>query len=115
MNRARQQLWRYYPQLLKVESDLTKAWVCELWCLTPTPEKTQREVDILSSLPSVGRFVLATLLAVVYDPPRWRDYQALRCLSGVAPVTKRSGKSLIVIRRLASHNRLRDAVYHWAV
>jgi len=29
-------------------------------------------------------------------------------------VTRRSGKSLIVIRRRASHNRLQDAVYHWA-
>ena len=37
VNRARQQLWRYYPQLLKVESDLTRAWVCELWRLAPTP------------------------------------------------------------------------------
>ena len=25
VKRARQQLWRYYPQLLKVEGDLTKA------------------------------------------------------------------------------------------
>ncbi len=33
---------------------------------------------------------------------------------GTAPVTRRSGKSLIVVRRLATHNRLRDAVYHWA-
>ena len=205
VNRARQQLWRYYPQLLKVESDLTRAWVRELWCLAPTPAKAQRvraatvakllkrhrvrridaktalrilreqavsvapgtteaavarieivfsqlaviaqqlakaygeldrlsatlsrsaaspedepginaqrDVEILSSLPGVGRIVLATLLAEAHDPLRRRDYQALRCLSGVAPVTKRSGKSLIVIRRLASHNRLQDAVYHWA-
>ncbi len=39
---------------------------------------------------------------------------ALRCLCGTAPVTRRSGKSMIVVRRLAAHNRLRDAVYHWA-
>ena len=42
VNRARQQLWRYYPQLLKVESDLTRAWVRELWGLAPTPAKAQR-------------------------------------------------------------------------
>ena len=36
------------------------------------------------------------------------------CLCGVAPVTRRSGKSLIVTRRLATHERLRDAAYHWA-
>jgi len=42
VNRARQQLWRYYPQLLKVESDLTRTWVREIWCLAPTPAKAQR-------------------------------------------------------------------------
>ena len=205
VNRARQQLWRYYPQLLKVEGDLSKAWVRNLWSLAPTPEKArrvrvktiagllkrhrvrridaesvlerlrepavsvaagtteaavahlevvfsqldvvgrqlarayreidrltaalarsapssdeppgmqgQRDVEILSSLPGVGRIVLATLLAEAHDPLRRRDYQALRCLSGTAPVTKRSGKSVIVVRRLAAHRRLQDAVYHWA-
>ena len=204
-NRTRQQLWRYYPQVLKVEGNLAKTWVRELWTLVPTPDaarrvrvKTvaallkkhrvrridaetvverlrepavsvapgtaeaarahlevvfaqldvvtaqlarayreidritaalaqpeaspdeppgrqgQRDVDILRSLPGVGRIVLATLLAEAHEPLRRRDYQALRCLSGVAPVTKRSGKTLIVVRRLAAHNRLRDAVYHWA-
>src|SRR5207249_4842726 len=43
-----------------------------------------------------------------------RDYQGLRTLSGAAPVTKRSGKSLIVVRRYAAHVRLRNTVYHWA-
>ena len=42
------------------------------------------------------------------------DYAALRCLCGVAPVTKRSGKSVFVERRLAAHGRLREAVFHWA-
>lgn len=45
---------------------------------------------------------------------RRRDYNALRCLSGVAPVTKRSGKSFVVIQRRAAHGRLRDAVFHWS-
>ena len=202
VNRARQQLWRYYPQFLKLESNLARPWVRELWSLVPTPEKArrirartvgnflkrhrvrrisaeevlarlrepaltvapgtteaaaahlevvwsqlavtgqqlarayremdrltavlpdsaeeapgtpaQRDVDILSSLPGIGRIVLATLLAEAHDPIRRRDYQALRCLCGVAPVTRRSGKSVIVVRRLAAHNRLQDAVYHWA-
>ena len=201
VNRARQQLWRYYPQFLKVESNLARPWVRELWSLVPTPEKArrirtrtvanllkrhrvrkmsvgsvlerqrepslslalgtseaavahlqvvwsqlavtsqqlarayremdrltavlpgseeesgtagQRDVDILNSLPGIGRIVLATLLAEAHDAVRRRDYQALRCLCGVAPVTRRSGRSVIVVRRLAAHNRLQDAVYHWA-
>ena len=32
----------------------------------------------------------------------------------MAPVTRRAGKSLFVTRRLAAHNRLRDAAFHWA-
>ena len=45
---------------------------------------------------------------------RRRDYDALRCLCGVAPVTRPSGKSLLVTQRQSAHDRLRDAVYHWA-
>ena len=205
VNRVRQQLWRYYPQVLAVEGDLAKAWLLELWQLAPTPAKARRvrkdtiarllkrhrvrcidagevlrrlrepavpvapgtteavvahirsvaerlalvrrqlaqahqqmdrmtkalaasmenqedepgingqhDVAILASLPGVGRIVLATLLAEAFDPLRRRDYHALRCLCGTAPVTRRSGKSMIVVRRLAAHNRLRNAVYHWA-
>jgi hypothetical protein len=33
-------------------------------------------------------------------------------LSGAAPVTKRSGKSFIVVRRYSAHVRLRDTIYH---
>lgn len=74
----------------------------------------QRDVTILRSLPGVGRVVIATLLAEASEALQRRDYHALRCLCGVAPVTKRSGKSRIVLRRQAAHARLANAVYHWA-
>jgi transposase len=77
-------------------------------------EPEQRDVAILRSLPGIGRIVLATLIAEAAQPLRRRDYHALRTLSGVAPVTKRSGKRCIVIMRQACHMRLRSAVYHWA-
>ena len=77
-------------------------------------QNEQRDVTILRSLPGVGRIVLATLLAEASDALHRRDYHALRCLSGVAPITKRSGKSRIVIMRQAVHVRLRNGVYHWA-
>ena len=35
-------------------------------------------------------------------------------LSWVAPVTRRSGKSCIVVRRYACNKRLDNALYHWA-
>ena len=72
------------------------------------------DAAVLLSLPGIGTRVAATLLAEGSDALRRRDYNALRCLCGVAPVTKRSGKSLVVERRLAAHGRLRDAVFHWS-
>ena len=80
----------------------------------PGQAPEQRDVTILRSLPGVGRIVLVTLLAEAWQPLRRRDYHALRTLSGVAPVTRRSGKRCIVIMRQACHLRLRRAVYHWA-
>ena len=205
-NRMREQLWRYYPQLLAATSDEVAApWALDLWRRLPTPAAAQRvreatlakllqqhrirrvdaatlrerlrapavrvapgaaeaaaahvwllaerlvlinrqlgharrqlaepasaddpdmpaeaepvssnapsDAAILLSLPGVGTGVLATLLAEGSDALRRRDYDALRCLCGVAPVTRRSGKSLLVTCRLAAHDRLRDAAYHWA-
>lgn len=77
-------------------------------------KREQRDVEILRSLPGVGRIVLATLLAEASQPLRNRDYHALRSLSGVAPVTRRSGKRCVVGMRQACHLRLRGALYHWA-
>jgi transposase len=198
VNRLRDQLWRYYPQMLEITPDLGADWLLDLWELAPTPAKAkqlresrvakllamtrvrrinaaqtveilrrlpvavaagateaavahirtlseqirlinrqlkvahrqldllceqlasqqseqhQHDVAILRSLPGVGRIVLATLLAEAFEPLRRRDHRALRVLSGIAPVTKRSGKQLVVVMRQACQVRLRTAVYHWA-
>src|SRR5215207_1152239 len=199
-NRIRQQLWRYYPQLLEVSDDVTAEWVLDLWTLAPTPAKAARlrkatlarllqehrirrvdaervlgllrqpaitvaegvteaavlhlhslvarlrlanrefhqaerklnelcttlkektaaaggappDATVLSSLPGVGPVTLAILLTEAAGPISRRDYTALRTLSGVAPVTKRSGKSCLVTMRYAAQVRLRNAVFHWA-
>jgi transposase len=201
-NRFREQLWRYFPAMIELESDFGAAWLLDLWELVPAPGKAarireatvakilkrhrirrfdaghvlsvlrkppvqvaagtveaasahietliarirlvnrqlkdahqkldlltarlipqeetepgqekQHDVKILASLPGVGRIVLAMLLAEAFDALKRRDYAALRSLTGVAPVTKCSGKSRIVIRRQACHDRLADAMYHWA-
>ena len=65
-------------------------------------------------MPGVGRGVLATLLTEAPGPLARGDYDALRTLSGVAPVTERSGKTCIVVMRYAAQIRLRQAVFHWA-
>ena len=208
-NRLRDQLLRYYPQILELTDDVADRWFLELWRLVPTPaaasrvrektiakllverrirrfdakhvltklrekpltvaggvteaavahiatladriglvnrqlkdvnakldrltnklaapepepgqEREQHDVDILRSLPGVGRMVLATLLAEASQPLAARDYHALRTLCGVAPVTQQTGKQgkrrghkpMILMRR-ACNMRLRVAVYHWA-
>ena len=82
---------------------------------TPAGEnREQRDGAILRSLPGVGRIVLATLLAEAAQPLAQRDYHAPRAPSGVAPVTRQSGKRCVVVMRKACHGRLRTAVYHWA-
>src|SRR5215207_4385957 len=164
-NRVRQQLWRYYPKLLrqhrirrvdaetalgilrqptiKVAAGVTEAAVLHLQSLVARLRLANREfhqaehkldalctalsetasatadsgpgdVAILSSLPGVGKVTLATLLTEAAGPLTRRDYAALRTLSGVAPVTKRSGKTCIVVMRYAAQTRLRQAVFHWA-
>lgn len=201
-NRLREQLWRYFPALLELESDLGAGWLLDFLDLAPTPAKAgrlreatiarllkerrirrfdaatlvkavrapapelapgtieaasahvasliprlrlinrqireaeqtldaltarltpeeegkpgqnkQHDAAILASLPGVGRTVLATLLAEAWDPLQRRDYAALRNLSGVAPVTRQSGKTRYVVRRQACVHRLANALYHWA-
>jgi transposase len=201
-NRMHHQLWRYYPQMLKLTDDLAAGWLLELWTLAPTPSKAHRlrkstierllkqhrirrvdaeavlgilhesaikvadgvaeaagihlrsliarlrvinrelreaehkldeictalgetdatsgeclqrqDVMILRSMPGIGRINLAALLSEGSGPLSSRDYPALRTLCGAAPVTRRSGKSHIVLMRYAAHVRLRNTVYHWA-
>lgn len=80
-------------------------------------KREHRDVEILRSLPGVGRLVTATMLAEASQSLEERDYQALRSYAGVAPVTKssgkRSGKRGTVVMRRACNPRLRRAVYHW--
>jgi len=73
-----------------------------------------RDVNILRSLPGVGRVVTATMLAEAAQPLAERDYQALRSYGGTAPTTRRSGKSCRTVMRQSCNPRLRNALYHWS-
>ena len=74
-----------------------------------------RDVEILQSLPGVGRIVAATMLTDAAGPLAARDYHTLRAQAGAAPVTKRSGKRVRLVQmRYACKHALREAVYHWA-
>lgn len=77
--------------------------------------REHRDVEILQSLPGVGRMVAATMLTEATGPLAERDYATLRAHTGAAPVTKRSGKrAWSVHMRYACKARLRDAMYHWS-
>jgi transposase len=72
-----------------------------------------RDVEILRSLPGVGRLVAATMLAEASQLLARRDYHALRAQGGIAPVTRQSGTRTRVDMRYHCNHRLRNALYHW--
>lgn len=88
--------------------------VADLPSAEPTTPNTRCDPEILRSLPGVGPIVLAALLSEAHDAVRRRDAATLRALSGVVPVTRRSGKQYIVAMRQSCPRRLRTAVHHWA-
>jgi transposase len=111
------------PQLILVHQQRTTAErqidrLLDTWAAAEAPEAEpheHRDVEILRSLPGVGRMVTATMLAEASGPLADRDYATLRAYTGAAPVTKRSGKRVFLVHmRYACKHRLRQAVYHWA-
>ncbi|RZU35761.1 IS110 family transposase [Edaphobacter modestus] len=72
------------------------------------------DAGLILSIPGIGPAVAAALLTEASRPIRERDYEALRCYAGTAPVTRQSGKRKTVGMRHACSPRLRNAVYHWA-
>ena len=80
----------------------------------PGEPREHRDVEILRSLPGVGRMVTATMLAEAARPLAERDYHTLRGCAGIAPVTEKSGKRYCLVKmRRACNQRLREAAYHW--
>jgi len=69
------------------------------------------DIEILRSIPGVGIVVLATLIAEAWSLVRRRDFEAVRCLGGTAPVTRQSGRTKLVVRRRAVCKSL-SAAFH---
>src|SRR5215211_5959083 len=71
-NRVRQQLWRYYPQLLELNDDVTAEWVLALWTRAPTPAKAVRlrEATIAKLLRQhrIRRVDAETALSILRQP-----------------------------------------------
>lgn len=72
------------------------------------------DTEILQSVPGLGINTLAALFSEAAPAVAQRNYEALRTLSGVAPVTKCSGRKRVVSQRRAVNRLLQKAVHHWA-
>ena len=70
------------------------------------------DAEIYLSQPGLGEILGARVLAEFGDDPhRYADYRARKNYSGMAPVTKASGKSRVVLARHTRNRRLGDALY----
>src|SRR5215212_8079697 len=71
-HRVRQQLWRYYPQLLALSDDMTAEWVLALWTLAPTPAQAARlrEATLARLLRQhrIRKLDAAAVLAILRQP-----------------------------------------------
>jgi transposase len=73
------------------------------------------DAELLLSLPGLGRVLGARVLAEFGDDPnRYAEAKSRKNYAGTAPITRASGKSLVVLARRARNKRLADACERWA-
>lgn len=73
------------------------------------------DAEIYRSQPGLGDVLGARVLAEFGDDPhRYPDSRARKNYSGMAPVTRTSGKARVVLARHARNRRLADALYQQA-
>src|SRR3954453_14325498 len=96
-NRVRQQLWRYYPQLLELADDVAAEWILELWSMAPTPAKAARlRVATIAKLlrqHRIRRVDVETALGILRQP-------AIKVAAGVTEAAVLHLQSLVARLRL---------------
>ncbi len=71
--------------------------------------------DVIVSFPGLGELSGARVLAEIGDDrDRFTDARALKAYAGSAPVTRASGRSLVITHRRIKNNRLAAVGYTWA-
>jgi transposase len=71
--------------------------------------------DVIVSFPGLGELSGARVLAEIGDDrDRFADARALKAYAGSAPVTRASGRSLVITHRRIKNNRLAAVGYTWA-
>jgi transposase len=73
------------------------------------------DAEIYTSQPGLGVVLGARVLAEFGDDPhRYRDAKARKNYAGTSPITRASGRRIVVLARYARNRRLGDAVHQWA-
>ncbi|MEV4335390.1 transposase [Streptomyces sp. NPDC049597] len=73
------------------------------------------DAEIITSFPGLGELTGARILAEIGDDrSRFADGRALKAYAGSAPITRASGKSLIVNHRKVKNQRLAAVGYVWS-
>jgi hypothetical protein len=68
-----------------------------------------------TSQPGLGAVLGARVLSEFGDnPTRYTNAKARKNYAGTSPITRASGKKLLVLARYARNDRLGDAVHQWA-
>ena len=98
-NRLREQLWRYFPAMLELESDLGAPWLLDLWEIAPTPGKAARiregTVAKLLKRHRIRRFDAAHVLDVLRKP-------AVQVAGGTVEAASAHIKTLVARIRLVN-------------
>jgi hypothetical protein len=72
-NLVREQLWRYYPQMLEVESNVATGLLLALWEAVSTPAKAARLQETMAARLQkehrIRRIDAAGVLAILRPPP----------------------------------------------
>ena len=108
-NRVREQLWRYYPQILEAADSVAQAWFLELWARVPTPAKARRirrkTLDGILKRHRIRRITADQLMKILRAPaipsrperprPRWLTSAAPPSASALSSVNswRPNGKS----------------------
>lgn len=72
------------------------------------------ELAVMETMPGIGVVSLAALIGEAFGLLQRNDLATLRAVAGVAPVTRASGTSHVVVMRRQCNRRLRTAVHHMA-
>jgi transposase len=77
--------------------------------------RTHPDYAIITSFPGLGELTGARVLGELGDDrERFTDARAVKAYAGSAPVTRASGRALVIMRRQVKNNRLAAVGFVWA-